>query len=381
MRVACPQGIWARGRATARAGCARTSRCTSWPAASGRRRARRGDGAAARACSARRRRGAQALDRHLPEIAALIDPRQFELITARDAGVVVIQGGAGSGKTTVGLHRLAYLAYAYPRPVSRRAACWWSPTASALAAYIGEVLPSLGVEGVRVVTFASWAERELRARHPLAARHVVDEALPAVTRVKSHPALLHELERRARGATPGKRDLARGGRAVGRPAHRSRAPAGAAARRRRDADLPSATSSRRTGSWSIGWRPSWRAIRASARPSRGPGRKKSAARDAADAARHALDVAMGLEQKPGQRTVDSDLPEGMRRVEGERATTTTTRTSAATTGIDGLRTEDDRPLLDLRRRGDPAARAPAAARRASSRSRTCSSTRRRICRP
>ena len=66
------------------------------------------------ACWAARPRGAQALDRHLPEIAALIDPRQFDLITAPGSGVVVIQGGAGSGKTTVGLHRLAYLAYTLP---------------------------------------------------------------------------------------------------------------------------------------------------------------------------------------------------------------------------------------------------------------------------
>jgi DNA helicase-2/ATP-dependent DNA helicase PcrA len=44
-------------------------------------------------------------DKHLPEIAALIDRHQFDLITEPDSGVVVIQGGAGSGKTTVALHR------------------------------------------------------------------------------------------------------------------------------------------------------------------------------------------------------------------------------------------------------------------------------------
>ena len=48
-------------------------------------------------------------DRHLPEIAALLDPRQFELISRPDSGIVVIQGGAGSGKTTIGIHRMAFL--------------------------------------------------------------------------------------------------------------------------------------------------------------------------------------------------------------------------------------------------------------------------------
>jgi DNA helicase-2/ATP-dependent DNA helicase PcrA len=44
----------------------------------------------------------------LPAIAALIDPRQFELISRPSSGVIVVQGTAGSGKTTIGLapHRL-----------------------------------------------------------------------------------------------------------------------------------------------------------------------------------------------------------------------------------------------------------------------------------
>lgn len=145
----------------------------------------------------------QRLDRHLPEISALIDRRQFELITARDAGVVVIQGGAGSGKTTIGLHRIAYLSYRAPDlfPPRRTLVVTYG---AALAAYIGQVLPSLGVHGVAVVTFADWAARAIGAAFPWLKARVADEAPALVTRLKSHPALLGELERRAR-AFRGKR--------------------------------------------------------------------------------------------------------------------------------------------------------------------------------
>ncbi len=53
----------------------------------------------------------QRADKHLPDIAGLIDPEQFALITRPSSGFVVIRGTAGSGKTTVALHRIAYLAY------------------------------------------------------------------------------------------------------------------------------------------------------------------------------------------------------------------------------------------------------------------------------
>jgi DNA helicase-2/ATP-dependent DNA helicase PcrA len=194
IRVACPQGVWSRQQG-------RWER-TDLPAAElagGEMTAARPGG---RVLGAGPRR-AQRIDRHLPEIAALIDPRQFELITAPDAGVVVIQGGAGSGKTTIGLHRIAYLAYAQRERFAPKKTLVVT-FGSALAAYISQVLPALGVQGVAVVTFQAWAEKELRRCVPWLRVPITDDAPPVVGRLKNHPALLHELERRAR-AHQGKR--------------------------------------------------------------------------------------------------------------------------------------------------------------------------------
>ncbi len=176
---------------------------------------------------------AQRIDRHLPEISALMDPRQFELVTTPQSKVVVIQGGAGSGKTTIGLHRMAYLAYAHPNryPARRMLVVTYG---SALAAYISQVLPALGVEGVKVVTFQAWAERQLHKSLPTLSAQVVDDAPPSVLRAKSHPALLAEIERRARQHR-GKRSLPRDHPAVGGAADRSPAAAGAADRTGRGA--------------------------------------------------------------------------------------------------------------------------------------------------
>jgi DNA helicase-2/ATP-dependent DNA helicase PcrA len=197
-RVACPQGLWTRHD-----GAWTRAELPVAELAGGELTAMRPSGRGVLGAAGSARRG-QRLDRHLPEIAALIDPRQFELITAPDAGVVVIQGGAGSGKTTIGLHRIAYLAFAAPgRFAARRTLV--VTFGSALAAYIGQVLPALGVAGVPVVTFRGWAEKELRRCVPwLEGVPIVDDAPAVVGRLKNHPAVLHELERRAR-AHRGKR--------------------------------------------------------------------------------------------------------------------------------------------------------------------------------
>jgi DNA helicase-2/ATP-dependent DNA helicase PcrA len=195
-RVACPQGVWTRA---GEGGGWQRADNVPVALAGGQGTALRAGvlGAAAGATRAQR------LDRHLPEIAALIDPRQFDVITAPRSGVVVIQGGAGSGKTTIGLHRIAYLAYAHPNrfPPARTMVVTYG---AALAAYMGEVLPSLGVHGVPVMTFEAWARRELRRVIPWLEVAIADDAPPALLRVKNHPGLLAELERRA-AAHRGKR--------------------------------------------------------------------------------------------------------------------------------------------------------------------------------
>ena len=132
-------------------------------------------------------------DRHLKAITALIDPRQFELITKPDSGLVVIQGGAGSGKTTIGLHRLAYLAFQDKRRFrpDRMLVIAFN---QALVRYISQVLPALDVTGVGVRTYTEWANRLRVAHFPDLTRKVADDTPSVVTRLKKHPAMLRAID-------------------------------------------------------------------------------------------------------------------------------------------------------------------------------------------
>ncbi|MEO8552956.1 MAG: 3'-5' exonuclease, partial [Kofleriaceae bacterium] len=132
-------------------------------------------------------------DKALPEIAALIDKEQFELITQPGSGIVVIQGGAGSGKTTVALHRVAYLNFQDPRRFRAQNTLFVVPTQS-LVRYVGGVLPALGVSGVPVVTYTSWARSTRMRCLPEAPTQYNLEPPENVSRVKKHPALIRLLD-------------------------------------------------------------------------------------------------------------------------------------------------------------------------------------------
>lgn len=136
-------------------------------------------------------------DKHLPDIAALIDPSQFELITGPESGVVVLRGAAGTGKTTVALHRIAYLTYAHPQafPSHQILVVVWG---RAMRDYVAHVLPALGVNGVQVSTWERWARTMVRRHYPQLPQAIADDTPEPVVRIKLHPAIAEELALMAR---------------------------------------------------------------------------------------------------------------------------------------------------------------------------------------
>lgn len=133
-----------------------------------------------------------ARDKHLPAIASMLDAAQFELISKPGSGLVCVQGSAGSGKTTVGLHRAAYLAFADPQRFRPDRILIVVPN-EALRHYVGHVLPTLGVGDVKVSTFTRLASEILPVVFPKMPTRISDETPPIVSRAKSHPRMLRAM--------------------------------------------------------------------------------------------------------------------------------------------------------------------------------------------
>ncbi|SNS89907.1 DNA helicase IV [Geodermatophilus pulveris] len=83
----------------------------------------------------------------MTDIVRTIQAEQDAVIRADDRGVLVVQGGPGTGKTAVALHRAAYLLYTHRERLARRGLLVVGPTPTFLR-YIADVLPSLGETGV-----------------------------------------------------------------------------------------------------------------------------------------------------------------------------------------------------------------------------------------
>ncbi|MDF0528698.1 AAA family ATPase [Tsukamurella sp. 8F] len=88
---------------------------------------------------------------HMTDIVETIQLEQDAIIRSEHRGVMVVQGGPGTGKTAVALHRAAYLLYTYRQNLSRTGVLIVGPNETFLD-YISRVLPSLGETGVLLST-------------------------------------------------------------------------------------------------------------------------------------------------------------------------------------------------------------------------------------
>jgi DNA helicase IV len=99
------------------------------------------------------------------DIVATIQPDQDELVRADLGETVAVQGGPGTGKTAVGLHRAAYLLYTYRDRLRRGGVLIIGPNRAFLS-YIGDVLPALGEVDVTQLTVDDLAALPVSATEP-----------------------------------------------------------------------------------------------------------------------------------------------------------------------------------------------------------------------
>ncbi|SHI02093.1 RNA polymerase recycling motor HelD [Clostridium grantii] len=98
----------------------------------------------------------EAVSSKLKDVVATIQKEQNDIIRADLNQPIIVQGSAGSGKTTVALHRLAYLLYRHNKTISGSDILVVAPNKIFLD-YISQVLPNLGSEDVKQVTFYDFA--------------------------------------------------------------------------------------------------------------------------------------------------------------------------------------------------------------------------------
>ncbi|MFJ6461814.1 RNA polymerase recycling motor ATPase HelR [Streptomyces sp. NPDC091387] len=123
------------------------------------------------------------------DVLGTIQADQDAIIRAGSRGALVVDGGPGTGKTVVALHRSAYLLYSDPRLGHRRGGVLFVGPHQPYLGYVADVLPSLGEEGVQTCTL-----RDLVAEGAAAGA----EADPEVARLKSSRNLVAAVDAAAR---------------------------------------------------------------------------------------------------------------------------------------------------------------------------------------
>ncbi len=102
-------------------------------------------------------------DNRLKDIVSTIQEEQNRIVRADMWKPLIVQGAAGSGKTTIALHRIAYLVYTFDKTFEPESFMIIAPNKLFLN-YISEVLPELGVDRVKQTTFKDFAMDLLRKK-------------------------------------------------------------------------------------------------------------------------------------------------------------------------------------------------------------------------
>lgn len=106
------------------------------------------------------------MSKKLKDVVNTIQREQNEIIRAYKNKPIIIQGSAGSGKTTVALHRLAYLVYTYGDEMNNRNILVVAPNQLFLD-YISDILPNLGVSNVKQSTFEELCGEILNTKYKI----------------------------------------------------------------------------------------------------------------------------------------------------------------------------------------------------------------------
>ena len=111
----------------------------------------------------------------MSDIVATIQREQDEIVRSPLAGIVLVQGGPGTGKTAVAIHRAAYLLYTFRFPLERAGVLLIGPNRVFLR-YIEQVLPALGEDTVNLATPADLVPTPVRSREPDAVARLKGDA-------------------------------------------------------------------------------------------------------------------------------------------------------------------------------------------------------------
>ncbi|MGK3953795.1 RNA polymerase recycling motor ATPase HelR [Microbacterium sp. I2] len=122
---------------------------------------------------------------HMRDVLGTIQADQDAIIRAGSRGALVVDGGPGTGKTVVALHRAAYLVYSDPHLGEGRGGVLFVGPSPAYLSYVADVLPSLGEESVQTCTL-----RDLVAE----GRAALTEPEPEVARLKADARLVDAIE-------------------------------------------------------------------------------------------------------------------------------------------------------------------------------------------